>query len=116
MPSRLRLPLDTDLDLALGEALSRTPSTPSVRTPSTEGAESTRTAEQADDTPLWPAPCPPYTYLAGTAGSGKTFAVQAWAERERGLELCATTGISAINLSGTTINATLGYFDTASLQ
>ena len=116
MPNRLRLPLDADPDLALGTASSPTPSTPPVRTPSPAGAESTAQPASTADAELWPAPCPPYTYLAGTAGSGKTFAVQAWAEREQGLELCATTGIAAINLGGTTVNATLGYFDTASLQ
>jgi hypothetical protein len=57
-----------------------------------------------------------FTYLAGAAGSGKTFAVRAWAADEAGLVLCATTGIAAINLGGTTINALLGYFDTKSLQ
>lgn len=64
---------------------------------------------------LW-APCPAFTYLAGAAGSGKTFAVKEWAQQEKGLLLCATTGIAAINLGGTTINSTLGYFDTRSLQ
>lgn len=68
-------------------------------------------------TDLWPAPVPTFTYLAGAAGSGKTFATKAWAERDRGLLLTASTGIAAINLGGaTTINAALGYFDTASLK
>lgn len=65
---------------------------------------------------LWPAPAPPFTYLAGAAGSGKTFAARAWADQEKGFELVATTGIAALNLGGTTINALLGYFDTKSLQ
>jgi hypothetical protein len=65
---------------------------------------------------LWTPPVPTFTYLAGAAGSGKTFATRAWAEREPGLTLCATTGIAAINLGGETINSVLGYFDTASLQ
>lgn len=47
---------------------------------------------------------------------GKTFAVKAWQQQEKGLMLCATTGIAAINLGGTTINAALGYFDSKSLQ
>lgn len=64
----------------------------------------------------WPAPVPTYTYIAGAAGSGKTFLTKAWAEEEPGLTLCATTGIAAINLGGTTINGLLGYFDTKSLQ
>jgi ATP-dependent DNA helicase PIF1 len=65
---------------------------------------------------LWPDPCPPFTYLAGAAGSGKTFAVKEWQQREAGLMLLATTGIAALNLGGTTVNAALGYFDTKSLQ
>jgi ATP-dependent DNA helicase PIF1 len=65
---------------------------------------------------LWPAPVPTFTYLAGAAGSGKTYATREWAEREKGLLLCATTGIAAINLGGETINSVLGYFDTQSMQ
>lgn len=65
---------------------------------------------------LWGDSAPTFTYLAGGAGSGKTFATRAWASREKGLELCATTGIAAINLGGSTLNALLGYFDTRSLQ
>src|SRR6267142_3067476 len=51
---------------------------------------------------LWPPPAPAFSYLAGAAGSGKTFAVKDWQTKERGLELCATTGIAALNLGGTT--------------
>jgi hypothetical protein len=65
---------------------------------------------------LWGTPCPAFTYLAGAAGSGKTFAVKAWQQQEKGLMLLATTGIAALNLGGTTVNAALGYFDTKSLQ
>jgi ATP-dependent DNA helicase PIF1 len=64
---------------------------------------------------LW-LPCPTFTYLAGAAGSGKTFLTKDWARRDLGIELCATTGIAAINLGGTTINALLGFFDTKSLM
>lgn len=71
---------------------------------------------QVESLPLWGASAPPFTYLAGAAGSGKTFAMKEWARRERGMLLCATTGIAAINLGGTTVNAQLGYFDTKSLQ
>ena len=39
-----------------------------------------------------------------------------WAARAGGIELAATTGIAALNLGGTTINALLGYFDTKSLM
>lgn len=66
---------------------------------------------------LWAGGKPPtFAYLAGAAGSGKTFLAKQWAEEVAGVELCATTGIAAINLGGTTINALLGYFDTKSLQ
>lgn len=68
------------------------------------------------DTTLWTPPVPVFTALLGAAGSGKTFATKDWASRDRGLALCATTGIAAINLGGTTINSLLGYFDTRSLQ
>lgn len=65
----------------------------------------------------WPTPTPMFTYLAGAAGSGKTFLIKAWMEEEKGILLCASTGIAAVNLGGcATINATLGYFDTKSLQ
>lgn len=84
-------------------------------TVATEPGEASATAEPATD--LWPAPIPTFTYLAGAAGSGKTFATKEWAERDRGLLLTASTGIAAINLGGaTTINAALGYFNTASLK
>jgi ATP-dependent DNA helicase PIF1 len=73
-------------------------------------------ADVSPSTGLWAPPAPTFTYLAGAAGSGKTFATKAWAEQEKGLLLCATTGIAAINLGGETINSILGYFDTASLQ
>ena len=65
----------------------------------------------------WTDPVPTFTYLSGPAGSGKTFLTKAWMEQEKGLLLCAATGIAAVNLGGcATINATLGYFDTKSLQ
>lgn len=78
--------------------------------------ESSTPAAPVEEGPLWPDPVPAFCYLAGPAGCGKTFAVKAWQEQERGLMLLATTGIAAINLGGTTINAALGYFDTRSLQ
>lgn len=59
---------------------------------------------------------PTFSYLAGAAGCGKTYAVRQLAEEVSGLELVATTGIAAINIGGTTINSLLGYFDTRSLQ
>jgi ATP-dependent DNA helicase PIF1 len=67
----------------------------------------------ARDGTLWAPPVPTFTYLAGAAGSGKTFATRAW--EEPGLLLCATTGIAAINVGGETINSILGYFDTPAM-
>lgn len=58
-----------------------------------------------------------FEYLSGTAGTGKTYQARAYAEaHQKTCVLCATTGIAAINLGGTTINALLGYFNTESLQ
>lgn len=59
---------------------------------------------------------PQWMYLAGTAGTGKSYQA-----RQRALDyddaiLCATTGIAAVNLEGTTINSILRYYDTASLR
>lgn len=82
----------------------------------TSEAEMTEPEISAEDPSLfWGAPRPTYTYLAGAAGSGKTWQARALAERW-GCRLCATTGIAAINLGGTTINSLLGYFDTKSLE
>ena len=64
----------------------------------------------------WAAPIPTFTYLGGAAGSGKTFLTKAWAEEDSGLLLTAVTGVAALNVGGSTINAVLGYFDTKSLQ
>ena len=57
-----------------------------------------------------------FNYVAGAAGSGKTFLMKSIADRHPGLLLLATTGVAAINLGGTTVNAALSYFDTKSLQ
>lgn len=78
--------------------------------------EPERVAPVLDPVSIWPQPVPTFSVLAGAAGSGKTFLTKGWAEKEKGLLLCATTGIAAINLGGETINSILGYFDTASLQ
>lgn len=61
---------------------------------------------------------PPFCYIAGPAGTGKTFWAKALADSadHGACILAATTGIAAVNLGeGTTINALLKYFDTASL-
>jgi ATP-dependent DNA helicase PIF1 len=60
---------------------------------------------------------PPFEFICGPAGTGKTFQAQQRAESDPTCLLAATTGIAAVNLGdGTTINALLGYFDTASLR
>ncbi len=68
--------------------------------------------------PKLPPARPRFELLTGTAGTGKTFTARAIAESEYGAEMCATTGIAAINLGAgvTTINSKLGFFDTASLR
>lgn len=59
----------------------------------------------------------PNNYLSGRAGTGKTTMAKAMVRQLKGTVLAATTGIAAVNLGeGTTINALLKYFDTASLQ
>ncbi len=60
---------------------------------------------------------PAFCYVAGPAGTGKTWMAKAWsAQNPEAVVLAATTGIAAVNLGeGTTINALLRYYDTASL-
>lgn len=59
----------------------------------------------------------PCTFLSGQAGTGKTFLARKIAEAREDAVLCATTGIAAVNMGdATTINALLGYFDTASMM
>lgn len=60
---------------------------------------------------------PAVEFLTGVAGTGKS-----WMLKQRISDdpaygiLCATTGIAAVNLDTTTINALLGYYDTESLE
>lgn len=60
---------------------------------------------------------PPFCFICGPAGTGKTFQAKAWAAADpEGVVLAATTGIAAVNLGeGTTINALMRFYDTASL-
>lgn len=61
----------------------------------------------------------PFEFLNGTAGTGKTTLARKLMDLlpPGSCVLAATTGIAAVNLGeGTTINALLGYFDTADLQ
>lgn len=59
---------------------------------------------------------PKFEYVAGTAGTGKTFLMRERAASDPSHILTATTGIAAVNLGdATTINAALGYYNTESL-
>lgn len=59
----------------------------------------------------------PCADLGGVAGSGKTFEIVRRCREDDGYGmLCSTTGISAINLGATTVNALLAYFDTESCR
>lgn len=66
-------------------------------------------------------PIPPvllgdFSFLCGQAGTGKTYLMRRMVRELPGTVLAASTGIAACNLGeGTTINALLSYFDTASL-
>jgi len=59
----------------------------------------------------------PFTALLGGAGTGKTTLIREWMASltDNSLVLTASTGIAAINAGGTTINAVLKFFDSASL-
>lgn len=78
----------------------------------TEEAEEKREVEVVQET------IPRTEFITGEAGTGKTWLVRERAKRLVGHELCATTGIAAVNLGEgiTTLNSLLGYFDTASLR
>lgn len=61
-----------------------------------------------------PVPC---EFITGAAGTGKTYTQQrAIEDSEKYGIMCATTGIAAINLGATTLNAVLKFFDTDSLR
>src|SRR5205809_831846 len=57
-----------------------------------------------------------FSFVSGQAGTGKSWAAREWAEDSPEAIMLSTTGISAINLGGITVNALLGYFDTNSLR
>src|SRR6266576_2382921 len=59
----------------------------------------------------------PFAFVTGKAGSGKsTLLHQAAYDDPKYIELCATTGIAAVNLGARTINSVLKYFNTKSLE
>lgn len=74
--------------------------------------------DEEPDRPLSTSPEnePQFIYLAGTAGTGKSFQARQRAEDYTDAILMATTGIAAVNLGGTTINSVLRYFDTGDMQ
>lgn len=58
-----------------------------------------------------------FGFLTGLAGTGKTTLINELARLHPNLmEVCATTGIAAVNLGTKTLNSTLKYFDTRSLE
>ena len=60
---------------------------------------------------------PLFQYIQGIAGTGKSFKLKELAEKRLDTELCATTGIAAVNLGGgTTINSLLWYFNSDNLK
>lgn len=78
-----------------------------------------REPEQAEPEPEPDPPIPVVLsellcFLTGRAGTGKTYLARRMIHEWDGTILAATTGIAAANLGeGTTINALLGYYDTA---
>jgi len=58
----------------------------------------------------------PCSLVTGSAGTGKTWTIrQRLAADPDYAQLCATTGIAAINLGTITVNSAFGYYDTDSL-
>jgi ATP-dependent DNA helicase PIF1 len=55
-------------------------------------------------------------FVTGSAGTGKSFTMKQRAEENPGaVIICATTGVSAVNMNTTTINSLLKYFNTQDL-
>lgn len=59
---------------------------------------------------------PQFQAIMGTAGTGKSYEARKRVADYDDAILCATTGIAAVNVEGTTINSILRYYDTASLR
>lgn len=77
-----------------------------------ESLESEEEAAEKEDARTYPL----FEAVMGSAGTGKTFLMKAREAARKDTVLCATTGIAAINLGGSTINSLLGYFDTKGLR
>lgn len=59
----------------------------------------------------------PFGFLTGLAGTGKSTLINELNRLHPDLfEICATTGIAAVNLNAKTINSTLKFFNTRSLE
>jgi len=72
------------------------------------------TSAQIGQPPIPAGDHPQFQYVAGPAGSGKSFMMKERLLHGRGqYTLCATTGIAAINVGGTTINSALQFYDTS---
>jgi hypothetical protein len=99
-------PLERPLFALLGDA--ETPAAPTSPFITIEADEET-------DYSIPPAGEPQFLYIAGDAGTGKSYMAR---ERSyyRDAMLLATTGIAAVNIGGTTINSFLRYFDTDNMQ
>lgn len=91
--------------------------------PGTNGAPSAAAPDQLewlkDETqplPARPDDEPQFLYIAGDAGTGKSYQARLRAENFTDAILLATTGIAAVNLGGVTLNSVLRYFDTDSMR
>jgi len=58
---------------------------------------------------------PIYSFITGRAGTGKSYKLQQIAKEEQGTALTSTTGISAVNVAGTTLHSLLWFYSTESL-
>lgn len=82
-----------------------------------DDADDDDNVEEVMDGGETPARGVPVSYETGRAGTGKTYnLLKDSAAPDSKIKLCASTGIAAVNLGTTTVNATLRYFDTASLR
>jgi ATP-dependent exoDNAse (exonuclease V) alpha subunit len=90
---------------------------PEAATPAPAPAPSPLDAPEALPAEIAALAEPTFSFLTGPAGCGKTYLARQWAQADSGVLICATTGIAAVNLGdAVTVNATLKYFNTESLQ
>lgn len=73
--------------------------------------------DEAEDPDTLPYPDEPiFSFLGGTAGTGKSYTAAERARNYNDAILAATTGIAAVNLGGRTINSILQYGNTDQLR